>query len=228
MGLNSAFKRVKDYLVMEMKLAASFWTFIGLCILIYFYSKTNEMHQFFKFILFCSSTVHVSDGLFVHHQESKTVHTASGIYTVLDSWWWTERSSETCRVLLENKIKLKKLVHLVDFTMEIGCVCLFLSFLYIPQWRDCNVVHLWFCQCCRCRLKPTEIRSIVYWDKHVTEGKIEGAERGGRRRKQVLDELKKTRRCWKLKKKAPNSLWKRLWTCCWQTDNVIMIMIIMI
>jgi hypothetical protein len=49
------------------------------CIVIYFYSKTNEMHQFLKFILFCSSTLHVSDGLSVHHQEFKTVHTASGI-----------------------------------------------------------------------------------------------------------------------------------------------------
>jgi len=37
------------------------------------------MHQFFKFILFCSNTLHVSDGLSVHHQESKTVHTASDI-----------------------------------------------------------------------------------------------------------------------------------------------------
>jgi len=47
--------------------------------MIYFYSKTNEMHQFLKFILFCSSALCVSDGLSVHHQESKTVHTASGI-----------------------------------------------------------------------------------------------------------------------------------------------------
>jgi hypothetical protein len=54
-------------------------TFIGPCILIYFYSKTNEMHQFFNFILFCSSTLHVSDGFSVHHQDSKAVHTASGI-----------------------------------------------------------------------------------------------------------------------------------------------------
>jgi len=37
------------------------------------------MHQFLKFILFYSSTLHVSDGLSVHHQESKSVHTASGI-----------------------------------------------------------------------------------------------------------------------------------------------------
>jgi hypothetical protein len=54
-------------------------TFIGPCIVIYSYSKTNEIHQFLKFILFCSSTLHVSDGLSVHHQESKTLHTASGI-----------------------------------------------------------------------------------------------------------------------------------------------------
>jgi hypothetical protein len=54
-------------------------TFIGPCIVIRFYSKTNEIHHFLKFILFCSSTRHVSDGLSVHHQESKTVHTASGV-----------------------------------------------------------------------------------------------------------------------------------------------------
>jgi len=37
------------------------------------------MHQILKFILFRSSTLHVSDGFSVHHQESKTVHTASSI-----------------------------------------------------------------------------------------------------------------------------------------------------
>jgi len=37
------------------------------------------MHQCTKFILFWSSTLHVSDVLSVHHQESKTVYTASGI-----------------------------------------------------------------------------------------------------------------------------------------------------
>ena len=47
--------------------------------MIYLYSKTKEMHQFSIFILFCSSTLHVSDGLSVHHQESKNVHTVSGI-----------------------------------------------------------------------------------------------------------------------------------------------------
>ena len=37
------------------------------------------MHQGIKFILFWNDTPHVSDGLSVHHEESKTVHTASGI-----------------------------------------------------------------------------------------------------------------------------------------------------
>jgi hypothetical protein len=52
---------------------------MGLYIVVYFYSKTNEMHQVLKFILFCINTLHVSDGLSVHHQESKSVHTASGL-----------------------------------------------------------------------------------------------------------------------------------------------------
>ena len=37
------------------------------------------MHQCIEFILFWNDTLHVSDGLSVHHQEFKTVHTATGI-----------------------------------------------------------------------------------------------------------------------------------------------------
>jgi hypothetical protein len=59
--------------------------FIGPYILIYFYSKTNEMYQFLKFILFCSSTLHVLDDLSVHHQEPKTVHIPFAVCTVLKS-----------------------------------------------------------------------------------------------------------------------------------------------
>ena len=55
------------------------------------------MHQFLKFISFWNNTLHVPDGL--------SVHRATGICTVLISWWWTERPSETCRVLFQNKIK---------------------------------------------------------------------------------------------------------------------------
>jgi len=35
------------------------------------------MYNISTFILFLNNNLHVSDGLSVHHQESKTVHTAS-------------------------------------------------------------------------------------------------------------------------------------------------------
>ena len=111
----------------------------------YFYSNTNQMHQFLKFILFCSSTLHVSEvsppvirslRLYIQHQvyviqfswllasgnsmelqfqlvpaskqSAESVwHTPDAVCTVLDSWWWTERPSETCRMLLQNKINLR-------------------------------------------------------------------------------------------------------------------------
>jgi hypothetical protein len=78
-------------------------------------AKPTRCASFSNLFYFCSSTLHVSDGLFVHHQESKTLHTASGVcHTdsagcllagtkwnwVLDPWQRTERPSETCRVLL--------------------------------------------------------------------------------------------------------------------------------
>jgi len=47
-----------------------------------FYNKTNEIHQFLKFILFCSSTLHVSDGLSLHHQESKTRYSIRYMYSL--------------------------------------------------------------------------------------------------------------------------------------------------
>jgi len=53
-------------------------TFIGPCIVIYFYIKTNQMHNISNLFYF-GTKLHVSDGLSVHHQESMTIHTASGI-----------------------------------------------------------------------------------------------------------------------------------------------------
>jgi len=38
------------------------------------------MNQCIKFILFWNDTLHVLDGLSVHHQEFKTVCTATGIF----------------------------------------------------------------------------------------------------------------------------------------------------
>ena len=66
----------------------------------YFYSKTNKIHQFIKFILFWNDTLHVSDGLSVHHQEFKTVHTAIGIC-----------QTDTAVCLLVNRQKEFKTVH---------------------------------------------------------------------------------------------------------------------
>jgi len=43
-----------------------------------FYSKTNQMHNISNLFYF-GTTLHVLVGLYVHHQESRTVHTASGI-----------------------------------------------------------------------------------------------------------------------------------------------------
>jgi len=37
------------------------------------------MHPRIKFILFWNDSLHVSDGLSVHHQDFKTVHTATGM-----------------------------------------------------------------------------------------------------------------------------------------------------
>jgi hypothetical protein len=56
-----------------------FLTFVGPCIVIYFCSETNKMHNISEFILFWNNTLLVSDCLFVHHQEFKAAHTASGI-----------------------------------------------------------------------------------------------------------------------------------------------------
>jgi hypothetical protein len=52
-----------------------------------------------------------------------------------------------------------------------------------------------------------------YLLKHVTEGKIEGRVsdgKQGRRRRQLLDDLKETREYWNMQEE--NSVWKRLWT----------------
>ena len=37
------------------------------------------MHQCIKFILFWNDTLHVSDGLSVHHQQFKTIRTVTGL-----------------------------------------------------------------------------------------------------------------------------------------------------
>jgi hypothetical protein len=43
------------------------------------FSKTNEMHLFLKLFILVKNTLHVWEGLSVHHQELKTAHTAKGL-----------------------------------------------------------------------------------------------------------------------------------------------------
>jgi len=50
--------------------------------------KSNQMHHLLKFILFWNNTVHVSDGLSVHHQEFKTVHSATSVCQTGTSVCW--------------------------------------------------------------------------------------------------------------------------------------------
>jgi len=63
--------------------------------------------QHYTIFFIAVNALHVSDDFSAHHQ-LKTVHTASGtcqawhvpdaVCTVF-SWWWVEKSSETCRAL---------------------------------------------------------------------------------------------------------------------------------
>jgi len=92
-------------------------TFKGPCIVIYFYSKTTEMHQFLKFILFWNNTVRFrrsfrpssgfQDCTYSNRYMSNRYCYLLAVCTVLNSRWWTERPSETCRVLFQSKINLR-------------------------------------------------------------------------------------------------------------------------
>jgi len=107
------------------------------------------MHHCMKFILFWNDTVHVSDGLSVHHQQLKTVHTTTGMcqtdtavcLLVGTRWNWYPLASrqqylfgccmynfellkmdgKTVRNMysVTPKNKFDSLVHLVCFTIEI-------------------------------------------------------------------------------------------------------------
>ena len=64
------------------------------------------MHHCIKFVLFGIDTLHVLDGLSVHHQEFKTVHTATGICQTDTAVCLLARPSKTFRVKIQNKINL--------------------------------------------------------------------------------------------------------------------------
>ena len=62
-------------------------------------SITNKM-QHYTMVFIIINALHVSGGSSAHHQELKTVHTASGICRGLSSWWWAEEPPETCTAFI--------------------------------------------------------------------------------------------------------------------------------
>jgi len=111
-------------------------TFVGPCIVIYSYSKTNQMRNISNLFYFgttlymfrtLSPSIIRSLKLCIQHkvyvkqvllargeslvpaskQPQNLYDIPNAVCTLLDSWWWTERPSETCRVLFQNKINLR-------------------------------------------------------------------------------------------------------------------------
>jgi hypothetical protein len=90
---------------------------------LYFYSKTNQMHNisnlfYFETTLYMFRMVFPSIirslRLYIQHQvhcyqaaTEPVWHVPDAVCTALDSYWWTERPSETCRVLFQNKINMR-------------------------------------------------------------------------------------------------------------------------
>jgi hypothetical protein len=121
-----------------------FFTFMWPCCIVtnFFVTKLTRCTNFTN--LFWHETLRVSDSSSVHHQEfilctlsncichtafeqdqpwscSKAVykpvwHIALLSVQWINSWWWTEELSETCRVSGQNKFV--KLVHLVGFIIK--------------------------------------------------------------------------------------------------------------
>ena len=124
--LTRQFIFTKFHVVTSHETAVFLVTNLYLILCCYFCSKTNKIHHSNKFILFWNDTLHVSDGLSVH-QGFKIVHLSNrycrllaskqtavsvwqipvAVCTILNSWWWTERPSETCRMSFQNKIMIK-------------------------------------------------------------------------------------------------------------------------
>ena len=81
-------------------------TFVGPCIVIYFYSKTNQMHSISNLFYFgttlcmfrtVSPSIMRSLRLYIQHQ----------LYVIRVMWLMMDGETETCRVLFQNKINLR-------------------------------------------------------------------------------------------------------------------------
>ena len=69
-------------------------------------------------------------------------HTPDAVYTVVDSWWWMERPSEICRVLFQNKIKLRYCASGWFYYRNIlRCTVLQMSNLLSSLNVHCGLIH---------------------------------------------------------------------------------------
>jgi hypothetical protein len=84
---------------------SSYLTFTGPCIVIYFYSKPTRRTSLSNLFIFIQHST--CFGQSFHPASKQTTvsvwHIPVAVCTVLNSWWWMERPSETCRVLNQNK-----------------------------------------------------------------------------------------------------------------------------
>ena len=78
-----------------------------------FCNKTNQMHRFFKFISFWDKHCTCLGGSFrpssgLNDCTHSNRHMPVAVCTVVKSWWWTERPSETCTVFIPKWNKFEK------------------------------------------------------------------------------------------------------------------------
>ena len=145
------------------KMDMSFFTFVWSCIVTnLFVTEPTRCTNFIN--LFWHETVHVSDSSSVHHQEF--IHcTLSNVMCAvcrhvwhipllsvqwINSCWWTEELSETCRVSCQNKFV--KSVHLVGFIIKkwTGVLYIYIyiyivliimwNHLVVIKWGNCAII----------------------------------------------------------------------------------------
>ena len=114
----------------------------------------SQQDATFLDLFISTNSLHISGGSSTHHQEYRTVHTASGIVncndrvhftlslqltipeavcTVVCSWWWAELPSETCRSFVEiNKSRNVCILLVVIWKYVLDCVC---------RWKSRNGSH---------------------------------------------------------------------------------------
>jgi hypothetical protein len=116
---------VPVFCAFKIYMSVTWMKFVYLNWLVFFFISIvnpTRYSNFSNLFYFWDNSLHVSDGVSVHHQEFKTVRTAAGICTVLYSWWWTGKDHpEHVECYPKNKINLRSCCIFFGFTVEIYC-----------------------------------------------------------------------------------------------------------